>query len=78
MNQKSQKILKYTKHEGDKWIIPAGEGITEYEVLSLPLIHHYQKGYLWGYIHSYIREDGKRLDAFNDGFLIGRKVVDEI
>lgn len=71
---KSQKVIKFTKEEGGEWHFPVGDEITEDEVLSLPLIYRHGKGFLWGYIHSFIREDERRLDAFNDGFRIGRTV----
>ncbi len=59
-------ILKYTKCEGGEWIEPVGE-FTEEDVLSMPLWFKWDRGFLWGYIHSYIIADGARKDAYNNG-----------
>jgi len=56
-------ILKYTTCEGGEWIEVTGI-LTEDDILSVPC-RLTSKGYLWGFIHSYIREDGKKFDAFN-------------
>ena len=58
-------IIKYTDREGGYWIEPNGE-LAEDDILSVP-IWSSPRGYLWGFIHSYIRKDNKRFDAFNDG-----------
>jgi len=54
-------ILQYTKEEGGEWITPTGK-FTEEDVRSMPL-HTTYKGCLWGFVHSYIREDGKYFHA---------------
>ena len=59
-------IIKYTDREAGNWIEPNGE-FTEADVLSMPRRFTLSKGYLWGFVHSYVREDNKRFDAFNDG-----------
>ncbi len=71
------KLIKYTKQEGGDWINVTGE-LDEEEVLSLPLLHHCKHGHLWGFIHSFVRQDGKRFDAFNDAFRKGVEVQGEI
>lgn len=62
----NQKVVKYTKEEGGRLHVPAGEGMTGREVMELPLHHHWVKGWLWGYIHSFYLEDGSRYDALNN------------
>ena len=59
-------ILKYLDREGGKWITPTGE-FTEDDILSMPR-HKTYRGDLWGFVHAYVREDGKRFDASNDEF----------
>ena len=61
-----QKVTKYAIKEGGELRVPAGEGMTGREVVSLPLIDGIKRGFLWGYIHAFYLEDGTRLDAFND------------
>ncbi len=58
-------ILQYAKEEGGEWITPTGE-FTEEDVRSMP-VHTTHRGRMWGFVHSYIREDGKYFDAVNDG-----------
>ena len=64
-----QRVTRYTIKEGGESRIPAGDGMTGREVVSLPLIMAPKRGWIWGYIHSFYLEDGTRLDAYNDMYL---------
>ena len=71
----SLRIVKYTKEEGGGWIEPTFE-LAEHDILAMPLCKNPRGHYLWGFIHSFVREDGVRLDAYNDAFRIGVKVCE--
>jgi hypothetical protein len=57
------KVTKFTKEESGEWCYPNGV-LADEDIMSCPLYKHHRKGYLWGFIHSFITEDNRRFDAF--------------